>query len=275
MSRLTAADKLYLEKVFGMSSGYVLHFSDATFGQFFGNYLIDIHGIEFQTYGTSKANKLRAFWDQETVSLVGQVLSEMLDVYEAQCAFGSIEMDSDSLKKCREIVATLNGISTANDTSTEEEFLNQEFEMPDIQKLPVDFAVSQVIRERLHEVQLCLHSGANLSVIFLCGSILEAVLLGAAHNHPERFNRSSSSPKRNGRVKPFPEWYLSELIDVAHKIGLLKLDVHKFGHGLREFRNYIHPYQQLASGFTPDEHTAKICFQVLKAALADVAGERP
>ncbi|MYC06097.1 MAG: hypothetical protein F4X57_02795 [Chloroflexi bacterium] len=274
MSRLTAADKMYLEKVFGMSSGYVLHFSDATFGQFFSNFLIDIHCIEFQTYGTSKANKLRAFWDQETDTQVGQVLSEMIDVYEAQCALGSIEMDSDSLKKCREIVSALNGIPTANDTSTEEAFLNQEFEIPDIQKLPVDFAVSQVIRERLHEVQLCLQSGANLSVIFLCGSILEAVLLGAAHNHPERFNRSPSSPKRNGRVKPFPEWYLSELIDVAHKIGLLKLDVHKFGHGLREFRNYIHPYEQLASRFTPDEHTAKICFQVLKAALADVAGER-
>ena len=28
------------------------------------------------------------------------------------------------------------------------------------------------------------------------------------------------------------------------------------------------------SRFSPDEHTAKVCFQVLKAALASVAGER-
>ena len=28
------------------------------------------------------------------------------------------------------------------------------------------------------------------------------------------------------------------------------------------------------SDFSPDEHTAKVCFQVLKAALASVAGER-
>ncbi len=31
---------------------------------------------------------------------------------------------------------------------------------------------------------------------------------------------------------------------------------------------------QMASGFTPDEHTAKVCFQILKAALTNLAGER-
>lgn len=45
-------------------------------------------------------------------------------------------------------------------------------------------------------------------------------------------------------------------------------------HDLRNFRNYLHPHQQMISGFTPDEHTAKVCFQVLKAALASVAGKR-
>ena len=274
MSSLTAADRLYLEKVFAMSGGYVLHFSDATFGQFFREYRIVIHSDRFETYGTSKANKMRAFWDQESDVLVGQVLSELLDVYEAQCDFGSLEMDLNSLQKCREIVSRLNGKPTVSDSSTDEDFLSQEFEIPDIRKLPVDFAVSEVIKERLHEAQLCLRSGANLSVIFLCGSILEAVLLGAAHRDPEKFNRSSTSPRRDGKVKPFPKWTPSEFIDVSHKLGLLKLDVHRFGHGLREFRNYIHPYEQLASGFSPDEHTAKICFQVLKAALADIAGER-
>jgi hypothetical protein len=55
---------------------------------------------------------------------------------------------------------------------------------------------------------------------------------------------------------------------------MLTLDVKKFSHGLRDFRNFIHPHEQMASGFTPDQHTAEICFQVLKAALATLAGER-
>ena len=78
----------------------------------------------------------------------------------------------------------------------------------------------------------------------------------------------------DGSVKRFHEWSLAQFIDVACEAGLLKPDVKKFSHGLRDFRNYIHPYQQMVSGFTPDQYTAKVCFQVLKAALASVAGER-
>lgn len=114
-----------------------------------------------------------------------------------------------------------------------------------------------------------------MSVIFLCGSVLEAVLLGAAQKDPAKFNRAASSPKHDdGSVKKFQDWSLSQLIDTACEIGLLKPDIKKFGHGLRDFRNYIHPYQQMTSGFTPDQHTAKVCFHVLKAAMASVAGER-
>ena len=38
-----------------------------------------------------------------------------------------------------------------------------------------------------------------------------------------------------------------------------------------DFGNYMHPYEQLVSHFTPDEHTATVCYQVLKAALASNA----
>jgi hypothetical protein len=31
--------------------------------------------------------------------------------------------------------------------------------------------------------------------------------------------------------------------------------------------NHIHPFQQMNSGFSPRQHTAKICLQVLKVAI--------
>ena len=198
----------------------------------------------------------------------------MLDYYEASCDLRGGKRDSASLGKSREIVARLSGKSFETISASDKEFLNQEFQIPNLQKLPLDFVVAEIIKDRLEEARLCLSYGAYLSVIFLCGSVLEAVLLGAAQNEPEKFNRSPSSPKLNDRVKPFYDWTLSEFINVAYDVGLLKLDVQKFSHGLREFRNYIHPYEQVASGFRPDEHTAKVCFQVLKAALANVAGDR-
>ena len=220
MSSLKDIENRYLEKILSMGEGYVLDHSDATFGEFFRQRDVDIHGRRYRTSGTSKAKKLRSFWEQE----------------------------SD---------------------------LDREFAIPNIRRLPVEQAVVPIIEGRLEEARKALEAGAYLSVVVLCGSILEGVLLGKAKMEPALFNRSPVSPKKgDGKVKQFPEWTLAQFIDVASNVGILKPDVQKFSHGLRDFRNYIHPYAQMSSGFTPDEHTAKVCFQVLKAALASVAGER-
>lgn len=275
MSSITLSEKAFIEEVLDMRSGYVLDFSDSSFGVFFRSHGIDIHGPKYQTQGTSKAKKLRVFMERESDLLVGQVLAEMLDHYEALCGLGHRELDPGSIERSREVVSRLSGVAVETGFTDREEFLDKEFEIPNIGKLPVDFSVSEVIQDRLEEAQLCLSARAYLSVIFQCGSVLEGVLLGAAQRDPRSFNQSHASPKgKDGKVKSFQEWTLREFINVAHDIKLLKSDVREFSHALRDFRNYIHPYQQLASGFRPDEHTAKICFQVLKAALADVAGDR-
>jgi len=184
--------------------------------------------------------------------------------------------DSPSSKKQKAIVDKLGGKPAATPTTeTIDGFLEKEFTIPNIHNLPVEPQVAVIIEARLAEARAALGAKAHLSVIFLCGSVLEAVLLGAAQKNPARFNKSKASPKSpDGKVKPFHEWSLAQFIDTACDVELLKLDVRKFSHGLRDFRNYIHPYEQMVSGFTPDEHTAKVCFQVLKAALASVAGKR-
>lgn len=276
MSTLTDIEKRYLEKLLEMSGGYVLDYSDATYGEFFGRHNIDIHGLKYQTYGTSKAKKMRSFWEQEPDSIVGSILAEMMDSYEVDGELNGREIDRPVLEKCRGIVDRLSGKTKAPiAATTEESFLDREFTIPNIGRLPIDAQVVPVIESRLKEARTALKAGASLSVIFLCGSVLEAVLLGSAQKDPARFNRAVACPRTDaGDVRRFYEWTLSQFIDVACEVGLLKPDVKKFGHGLRDFRNYIHPYQQLASGFSPDQHTAKVCFQVLKAALADVAGER-
>ena len=276
MSSLNDVEKRYIEKLFGMQSGYVLDYSDPTFGEFFNRHKIDIHGPNYRTYGTSKAKKMRAFWEHESDELVGEVLGEMLDVYEADCALNNRDIEASILEKARGVVARLSGVTApSKSTQTIDDFLHNEFAIPDIRKLPIEAMAIPIIEDRLNEARTAMGVGAYLSTIFLCGSVLEAVLLGAAQNEPERFNRASASPKAaDGGVKRFHDWSLAQFIDVACEAGLLKPDVKKFSHGLRDFRNYIHPYEQISSGFTPDEHTAKVCFQVLKAALASVAGER-
>lgn len=80
MSSLTGREKAVLESLFDMSGGYVLHFSDATFGTFFGATLdIDIHSDRYQSNGSSKAKKLREFWRLESDEAVGKSIHAMIE----------------------------------------------------------------------------------------------------------------------------------------------------------------------------------------------------
>ena len=141
----------------------------------------------------------------------------------------------------------------------------------DIDKLNLAAGVSDIIKARLTEVESCISHDAPLSAVIMIGSIMEGILLGLASSHPKEFNQAASAPKdQEGKNRKFHEWTLNNYIDVASEMGILKPDVKKFSHAVRDFRNYIHPYQQMATQFSPDKHTALICLQVLKAAIYQI-----
>ncbi|MEG5223532.1 hypothetical protein [Microcoleus sp. AT9b-C5] len=156
-------------------------------------------------------------------------------------------------------------------TPTEHEFLNREFSNISIAQIGLESDLSDILQQRIKEIEQCFSAGAYLSVILLAGSTLEGILLGLAKKHPQQFNTSKTAPKdTSGKVKKFHEWSLSSFIDVARDINLIQHDTQKFSHSLRDFRNYIHPFEQMSSGFNPRQHTAKICLQVLKAAIHEI-----
>ncbi len=155
---------------------------------------------------------------------------------------------------------------------SEDEFLNHEFSDLPIAKIGLDGSLQPVIELRIEEIRKCMQAKAPLATVFLCGSTLEGLLLGVALQHPRQFNQSTATPKeKDGKPKAFQDWTLSNMIDVAADLEILKEDVKKFSHSLRDFRNYIHPYEQMTSRFNPDDQTAKISFQVLKAAIFQLA----
>ncbi len=157
-------------------------------------------------------------------------------------------------------------------TANEDKFLEKEFEEISIGAIGLDGIVTQTLEKRLEEIRKCLNAKSPLAVIFLSGSSLEGILLGIALRIPKEFNNATSAAKdKEGKVKQFPDWTLAQLINTAYELRLIDEDVRKFSHSLRDFRNYIHPYQQVSSAFHPDEHTAKICFQVLKAGIFQIS----
>lgn len=165
----------------------------------------------------------------------------------------------------------LNDDNLQSSNLSESDFLNREFSGFTISDLGLDINVTEVLNKRIEEIEKTYNSAAYLSTILIAGSTLEGVFLGLASSYPRAFNTVKSSPKgRDGKVQPFHDWNLAAFINVAKDLELIQLDTYKFSHTLRDFRNYIHPYQQMLSSFTPREHTAKICLQVLKAAITEM-----
>ena len=105
MSSLTATEKRKLELLLGMSSGYVLGFSDNTFGDFFLDTVgIEIHSERYRCGGSSKAKKLRQFWKLDSDALVGKVLLALIDHR------GQTEADAEAAKlveQCKSIANRL------------------------------------------------------------------------------------------------------------------------------------------------------------------------
>lgn len=270
MSTLKTHEKVIFEKLFDRG-GYVLNFTDRTYAEFFREHNVNIDADKYQVNGASKMKRLRAFWEIEPDILVSKVLAALLEYANAIEQVATNDRD-----KAWMVINRLEGKpSGAGTASSQEDFLKQEFSELNLAKLNIDPQLQSVIEQRVDEIHKSMRGGASLATIFLCGSTLEGLLLDAATKQPQQFNDAKSAPKnKDENVKLLHDWTLDNLINVAHEVGILSLDVKKYGHALKDFRNYIHPRQQASQGFRPDQHTAKISWQVLQAAIADLSGQR-
>ncbi|MCK5589087.1 MAG: hypothetical protein KAI16_02130 [Candidatus Pacebacteria bacterium] len=174
-----------------------------------------------------------------------------------------------------EAISTNNNFSTMNleDKVEEsmEEFLEKDFKEHDISVLDLGMEIESILKSRISEAQNNLKNNSNLSAVFMVGSTLEGLLLGLATKYPKEFNTNASAPKDKAqKVKVLNNWTFNEFINVAYSLSFLDLDIKKFSHIMRDFRNYIHPYEQMASKFSPTQNTAKICLQVLNGAIENI-----
>ena len=262
-----------------MGGGYVLNFSDRTLGEFFQDDIgINIFDQKYNYASGSKANRLRRFWQVADDAIVGRCIDKLVEYVDTQVVLGKLKKEDFSpelITLVRSVAARLQGRKAAAQAvaeTTEQDFISKEFGAVSVEKIGLDSVVSNILKQRVDEIRKCLTARAPLAVIFLCGSTLEGILLGIACSRPKEFNQSPVSPKDSSRkVKQFQDWTLSDFINVARELRLVGEDVKKFSHALRDFRNYIHPYQQMSSNFNPDEHTAKICWQVLQAAISQLS----
>ncbi len=213
------------------------------------------------------------------VNYVGRIneLDSLITDFNQYLAFDkwSVVRDNDIITFKRLDKVVVDSEKRNHPETKEDEFLKQTFNV-NVDSMGLDSNLNDIIKLRLKEIEICIANGASQASIILIGSVLEGMLLDMALKYPQQFNQAASAPKdkESGKVRKFQDWTLSNFIDIASEVGLLKQDVKKFSHVVRDFRNYIHPYEQMCTQFFPDKQTALICFQVLKAAISEIGSFR-
>lgn len=150
-------------------------------------------------------------------------------------------------------------------------FLNKNFTFLNLKTKDIDDKTYNIIIQRINEIQKSIENEIYLWSIFLIWSTLEGLLFDIAIKHSNKFCNSNSAPKdKNWNILQIQTRKLWNLIDVSYEIWLISLNSKKFSHSLRDFRNFIHPMEQVKYNFNPDIHTAKICLQVLKSVIDDI-----
>ena len=107
MSDLSNHEKRKLEKLLGMSSGYVLDFTNRTFAEFITDSTgLNIYDARYDYESGSKANRLRKFWQVENNMVVAKLMADMLD---SVFPIGLRKSAADTVleAECRQTVARL------------------------------------------------------------------------------------------------------------------------------------------------------------------------
>lgn len=267
MAPFDNAAKALLEDLLSMSGGYVLDFTNASFADFVEGCI----GFDpYQRYEGSKASILRQIWTREPFSDVARLNLDLIERWRVI----QLRTDSEPSKYEQHILDTVVPIFESSNRPTLSAdaiaFLDEDFGDIDLAALPTSLTTAKIVAARLAEIERCLLAEAPLAVIFLVGSTLEGLLAEVAQSHPAKFLSSPRAPRVKGNVKPIDAWTLGELIIVSQAVGVLSPDVSKHADQVRNFRNYIHPRQQLKEGFEPRIETARIAQHVLLAALKDL-----
>jgi len=113
------------------------------------------------------------------------------------------------------------------------------------------------LQQRLDEAHACWKAGAPTAAIIMLGSLLEGVLYDVATN------RADFGWK--------PTDHLQTLIGLARDKKWIAREVAEYADVLRNHRNLVHPKKQLIQSYEPEDDVVRIAWNVVVAALNDLA----
>jgi hypothetical protein len=122
-----------------------------------------------------------------------------------------------------------------------------------------DKDLQALLRRDYQEVQRAFVAQCWKATIVLAGGAMEAILLDRLSSDRESSVSAASAPKQ----ADLKRWQLSELIEVAVELKLVNSSIEKFSHSVREYRNLIHPGNEVRNKLAVGAEEARIAIEIL------------
>lgn len=98
----------------------------------------------------------------------------------------------------------------------------------------------------------------------MCGSIIEAILYWSlTEQNIKKYEIKNKSKK-------ITEMGISDLLFVANQEKLIQSSTFHFCHGLKDYRNLVHPSRDISSDFERSEEENIIIWGLLKKIIKDI-----
>lgn len=130
-----------------------------------------------------------------------------------------------------------------------------------------DSAIRIIVERDYREAQRAYISECWKSVIILCGGMIEAVLTDLLTQNEKLAKSSPGAPKNSDITR----WDLVDLIKIAVALKLVSVGVEKLSHSIREYRNLVHPGNEVRNNLRFDSEEARIALEVLNIVHRDLS----
>ncbi len=122
-----------------------------------------------------------------------------------------------------------------------------------------DTELRKLIERDYIEIQRAYVASCWKSVIILSGGAIEAILLDLLQQNQSAAMAAPKTPKKPDITK----WDLADLINVCVELKLVDQSVEKLSHPVREYRNLVHPGNEIRNKLVFGTEEAKIALEVL------------
>lgn len=130
-----------------------------------------------------------------------------------------------------------------------------------------DAELRKIVERDYSEIQRALIAGCHKSVIILAGSAIETILVDCLLADVARARRSSKAPTEPDITR----WDLNDLINVGVDLDIVNAGVEKLSHSVRQYRNLVHPGNEIRNKLTCEKEEARIAVEVLHIIHRDLS----